>query len=273
MRLEQARSLGFRTDVAILTANGSRVTEHDGYLRIETPDNPGFFWGNYLYFARSPRSGDLERWEEKFRHEFRLSPGVQHRVFSWDTEEPGDTDQFVGAGYTLDTATVLALESGGLAEPAAGVPGLEVRPLSGDEEWEAMIRNQIACRLDGFSLAEYEPFKRRQAAGWRRLAEQGHGDWYGSFLGGRLVAECGLYFFGGLGRFQAVGTAPEFRRRGICAAMIRSICDRAFARHPRATLVMVAASEEPAERIYRRVGFLPRETSYGLCKQPAPLTI
>jgi hypothetical protein len=269
-RRESARSLGFRTDLAILEHSGTKITEHEEFLRIETPDNPGFFWGNYLYFKRAPQPGDFTRWEETFRHEFRFSSGVRHRVFSWDAEEQGDIADFQQAGYGADTASVLTLRHGEIA-PAPDARGdLEIRPLTSDADWEAMVQNQIACRLESFSRAEYEPFKRRQARNWRSMAEAGLGNWHGAFVEGKLVAECGLYFFKDLARFQAVGTAPEWRRQGLCQSLIHRLSRDALEARPHTMLVMAAAADEPAERIYRKVGFQPHEKSYGLCLRPLP---
>jgi hypothetical protein len=47
-------SLGFRTDVALRVLEGAKVTDRGDYLIIRTPDNPDFWWGNFLLLARLP---------------------------------------------------------------------------------------------------------------------------------------------------------------------------------------------------------------------------
>lgn len=261
----EVRSLGAQTDLTILAGQGARITPREGYLAVATEKNPGYYWGNFLHFREAPRAGDLARWEQLFRHEFRFQPGVLHTAFSWDGDAPGEVAPFTSAGYDHDPGTVLTL--GELRRPERAAQGLSVRELRGDAGWEGMISNQIACRPDGFELGPYELFKRRQATAYRALAERGAGDWWGAFLGDELVADCGLFFTGSLGRFQSVGTHPAWRRRGICAALIHEVSRRGLARGH--TLVMVAGTDEPAERIYRSVGYVPTERQHGVCRRPS----
>jgi ribosomal protein S18 acetylase RimI-like enzyme len=265
---EQLRSLGGRTDLAIFAGLGTRFEPREGYFVGATPGNPGFFYGNFLCFPGPPQPGDLPHWESLFRHEFRLAPDVRHFTFLWDEGGEGELAPFRAAGYTYDPGSVHTL--GELVLPTRAYAGLEVRALAGDGDWEAMIANQVACRSEGFELEPYLRFKRRQAASYRAMAERGQGAWWGGFVHGRLVADCGLYEFGEVGRFQNVGTHPDFRRRGICAALVHEVSRRAIERDPRRTLVMVAGSGEPAERVYRSVGFVLREQTYALWKPPAP---
>src|SRR5215470_5926613 len=44
----EVRSLGYRTDLAILALEGSQVTDHGDHLVIRTPGNPDYWWGNFL---------------------------------------------------------------------------------------------------------------------------------------------------------------------------------------------------------------------------------
>ncbi|MGZ3703726.1 MAG: GNAT family N-acetyltransferase, partial [Bdellovibrionota bacterium] len=263
--LADCTSLAGRTDLSILAAGGSRIRSRSEYLVIDTPGNPGYFWGNYLYFRKAPTATDVDRWQSLFRREFAAEPRVRHFTFGWDEQTPGT--EF--PEFLRDATSVLALEAAKLVKPPRAFETLLVRPLESDADWEAMVQNQISCRLEGFKLESYEPFKRRQAATFRAMSEAGRGHWWGGFVAGRLVAECGLFLFGNLGRFQAVGTHPEFRRRGICAALVHEISLRTLAANPERTLVMCAAADEPAERVYRSVGFEPRQRQWALCRYPS----
>ena len=51
------RSLGYRTDLALLTLGGSTVQQRDGYLVVRTPANPLHWWGNFLLLPYLPTPG------------------------------------------------------------------------------------------------------------------------------------------------------------------------------------------------------------------------
>jgi ribosomal protein S18 acetylase RimI-like enzyme len=265
--LQDVRALAPRTDLFIHQFRGS-LKERDGYLVAETPGNPSYFWGNFLFFPHAPRAGDLERWRELFRREFAHEPLVRHNTFAWDEESPGNNAAFVAAGFKPEVGSALSLSAPGLKASAKKRADLEIRPLATDAEWEAATHNQIACRPDGWNIDAYTPFKREQMGHYRAMVANGHGHWWGAFLRGQLVAECGLFFSGAFGRFQAVGTAPAFRRQGICSSMVFEICRRAFAEGPSRTLVIVAEENEPADFIYRSVGFIPAGRQHSLMWWP-----
>ena len=50
-------SLGFRTDLALLTASGSVVEDRGTHLVVRSPDNPSYFWGNFILLAQPPVPG------------------------------------------------------------------------------------------------------------------------------------------------------------------------------------------------------------------------
>jgi len=82
------------------------------------------------------------------------------------------------------------------------------------------------------------------------------------------VADLGVFVERGVGRYQAVGTHPDFRRRGICGALVHQAGQYAFERLGAETLVMVADEAYHAARIYESVGFQPTERQFSLCRWP-----
>jgi hypothetical protein len=44
----QVTSLGFRTDLALRVLEGAEVTDRGDYTVVRSPDNPTFWWGNFL---------------------------------------------------------------------------------------------------------------------------------------------------------------------------------------------------------------------------------
>ena len=62
----EIRSLGLRTDVALLELGGSVVEHHDDHVVVRTPDNPTYWWGNFLLVGSVPEPGETSRWLERF---------------------------------------------------------------------------------------------------------------------------------------------------------------------------------------------------------------
>ena len=66
----QVTSLGFRTDLALRVLEGAEVTDRGDYLVVRSPDNPTFYWGNFLLLGALART----------RHRGRLAGPVRRRV-------------------------------------------------------------------------------------------------------------------------------------------------------------------------------------------------
>jgi hypothetical protein len=235
------------------------LKERDEYLVVETPNNPGYFWGNYLIFPNAPKSEDQERWESLFSKEFAHQPKVKHQAFTWDKPERGTT--FLG--FEQEEASELVLKK--LQKPKTYNETVQVRALSSDQDWEDALYNQMSTRLESFACEPYFVFKKTQMQRYRRLAEAKQGKWYGAFLKNKLVADCGYFSFGGIGRFQSVGTHPDFRRQGICATLIYE-CVR---QNPQAKESVIVAELGTADRVYRSVGFEGNQSLFQLSKRPA----
>ena len=69
-------SLGFRTDLALLTASGSVVEDRGTHLVVRSPDNPSYFWGNFLLLAQPPVPGGEKEVVAAFHTEFPLADHV-----------------------------------------------------------------------------------------------------------------------------------------------------------------------------------------------------
>lgn len=126
------------------------------------------------------------------------------------------------------------------------------------------VANVAAGSLELEGEEGYRAFKERQMARYRGMVRAGLGHWFGAFLEGRLVADLGVFRDGELGRFQSVGTHPNFRRRGICGTLVYRAASYAYEAMGIRTLVMVADEHYHAARIYESVGFRPTEKQRGL---------
>src|SRR5262245_31223031 len=57
------KGLGWRTDVALLEISGSVLEDRGDHLVVITPDNPTFWWGNFVLLAAPPAdAADARQW-------------------------------------------------------------------------------------------------------------------------------------------------------------------------------------------------------------------
>lgn len=247
-------SLGFRTDLALLTATGSLVEDRGTHLVVRSPDNPSYFWGNFVLLACPPVPGGEREVVGAFRTEFPLADHVSLGIDSGDLTDESRA-AFEAAGLTVDVATVLTTSS--LQSPRE--VEADVRALSGDEEWEARARlsQQLYPQT---SEQTFMTFARRKNTQERRLVDAGRGQRFGAFIEGQLVSTAGVFVTeDGLARFQSVETDAERRRQGLAAAVVHGAGQHALDHLGVRTLVLVADTDGEAIGLYRRLGFTDSE--------------
>ncbi len=247
-------SLGFRTDLALLTASGSIVEDRGTHLVVRSPDNPSYFWGNFLLLAQPPAPGGEREVVGAFHTEF---PLAQHVSLGIDVAELADQSRaaFEAAGLTVDVATVLTASL--LQEPRE--VEAEVRTLAGDDEWEA--RSRLSQQLYPQTPEDsFMRFARQKNAQERRLVDSGRGQRFGAFVDGELVSTAGIFVTeDGVARFQSVETHTEHRRQGLAAAVVHAAGQHALDQFGVRTLVIVADTDGDAIGLYRRLGFAESE--------------
>jgi ribosomal protein S18 acetylase RimI-like enzyme len=257
----EIRSLAFRTDLALLAQSGSTVEARDGYLLVRTPDNPTFYWGNFLLLREAPEAAGP--WLAHFEQEL---PDVRHRAFGLDVPDanPAALAPFIAAGLSVEGSAVLTTTGPVEARPVDA----EVRPLGGDDDWAQRVELAQAVYDEGRPPSE---FVVRRAAAERRRCEAGHGAWWGAFEGGRLLSACGIFAASpGLARYQDVETHPDGRRRGLAGAVVAAAGRHARESLEARTLVIVADPEYDAYRLYESLGFTRSETQVGAELAPTP---
>jgi len=257
------QSLGYRTDLIFRSFDGQIIDRGD-YLVIRTPTNPAFHWGNFLLFSQPPREGDIDVWRDLFAREIGFSPSIEHQAFGWDSPdgEEGEIQPFIEAGFHLKSNVVLTSSEPSI--PARPSSLVNIRPLKTEADWERAVENQVVCREPGFEEDGYRKFQKKQMARYRKMAASGYGDWYGAFIGQKLVADLGLYHHRGVGRYQSVVTIPDFRRRGIAGTMIVEASRQAKEKFNLHTLVIVADQDSGPARLYASLGFELTEKQVGL---------
>ena len=259
-------SLEFQSDLVFWRTFGD-VIDRGEYLVISTPRRRGWYWGNLLLFGAPPSAGDDVRWRELFAREFAHDDRVQHELFAWPRldERPEVIDPFVAAGFLLDESVALAADS--VTAPPHPNDAVDVRPIESDREWNQVIDNHVATRGPRFAIDTYTPFVQARIAEYRGLVASGQGTWYGAFLGDTLAGDLGIFRTGDIARFQAVSTAPEHRRTGVCGTLVSTVSQLTLDAGAR-QLVMVADENHVAARIYQSVGFRPVDRSAGLMLYP-----
>jgi RimJ/RimL family protein N-acetyltransferase len=260
-------SMEARTDL-IFHREAGTVLDRGEYVFIETPASPNYYFGNLLFFKRPPGAGDFDRWCEAFHREFAHRPGVRHVTFKWDVRAgpTGDVEPFLQAGFEFDSNVVLLAER--VSPPPKVNAEVGVHRIATDGDWAAVIENQVRGRHPWWPEDVFREFFAGQVEIYRGLEQDGRGGWYGAYLDGQLVADLGLFRDGDVGRFQRVGTHPDFRRRGICGTLVYEVSRRALEEQNLRTLVMVADEHYHAARIYESVGFEAKEKSAAVCLRP-----
>ena len=237
MSVDSSLSLGWRTDLIFARFDGE-VTDRGSHLRVLTPGNPTYWWGNFMLFQHAPGAGDLERWMGLFEEEIVGSqPAARHRAFGVDVRERlALPPEFAAAGFVLNEATVLTLARDQLLAPRETPEGFEFRALELPRDGAAVVDKQVAVDQACHEPVGYRLFAERQMARYAAMQRAGLGHWFGlaTTVDGRpaLVASCGLFRDpargDGLGRFQVVSTHPAWRRRGLCTALVHAACRHGF---------------------------------------------
>jgi ribosomal protein S18 acetylase RimI-like enzyme len=255
----EVRSLGYRTDLALLRLGGSQVEDHGDHLLIRSPHNPTFWWGNFLLLPRVPEADETDRWLDRFAEAF---PDSRHVAFGFDGVDGSlwDLRAFADRGLRCEASTVLQASS--VHEPARTNREATYRRLLSDDDWAQSVDLRVACReVETEDPDQHRLFATRKVATNRRLTEDGHGAWFGAFVDGRLLCQMGLFSASpGLARFQSVETDPGARGRGLAGTLVHEVSRFGFEDLGAETLVMVADPDYVAVRVYRSVGFVDGET-------------
>lgn len=260
-------SLGFRSDLMLRTLAGAHVQDRGDWLVVRTPDNPGFWWGNFLLLPGPVLPGEARDWEARFVAEL---PDAAHRAYGVDgtSGDVGDPDELAALGVSSEVSTVLTATSGTIyAWPDPVVTNADCRRLVTDGDWEQALALRIACD-DLPDTSDHREFIARKLDETRRLVDTGCGAWFGGFTDGALVSGLGIFGDGmGLARYQTVETHPAHRRRGFARRLLLEAGRYAVTELSAQTLVIVADPGYHAIDLYRSAGFADAERQVQLQRQ------
>src|SRR4051794_13708837 len=134
--------LGWRTDLALLTISGSVLEDRGDHIVVRTPDNPTFWWGNFLMLAGPPTdAADARQWLGAFEAEF---PTARHRPFGTDGPRgsAADAAPFTALGLAPEVSSVMTATS--VHAPPRPNDDATYRPLDSDADWEQQVRLTMA---------------------------------------------------------------------------------------------------------------------------------
>lgn len=247
------------------------LRRRDDHLVICSPGNPTHWWGNFLLFDEPPEAGDRARWERLFAVEF---PDSRHRAFGWDRNDgalEAAPAEFGQRGYDLDRTVALVGEPGEIRSHPRANRDVTVRALSpadGQDEllWDATTELWVASRDPRLDPEIHRRFSRDRLRDLRVLFAAGHGAWYVALSPDNdVLGSCGVVVTGGRGRFQAVDTAQEHRRQGICSRLVVDAAQLSACRFGAEQLVILADVDYHALGLYESLGFRARERVSGAC--------
>jgi GNAT superfamily N-acetyltransferase len=241
------------TDLFLATAGGGTVTKHKDAFHIQTPDNPGYFHGNYLLLPEPPSADTLPAWIRRSRS---LAPDRHHVCLRWDGPACDTTTQQVATTLGMTDDSGISMTATAIAAPPRA--DLMVRPLDPVTERPAIVSLNVACdSSEQRGDPDYVAFKEGIRRAWWRWTAAGAASWWGVFDGEQLIAQCGLVRCpGGLARLQSVETHPDRRREGACATLISTVGRDALHRLGCGRVLLAADAEGPARGLYSRLGFV-----------------
>lgn len=229
-----------------------QLTDRGEYIAVKTPANPKFHWGNFVVFPSSPKNDDYQKWIQIFKSEFKTIQGIEHMLFVWDdpTGATGEIQEFINNGFSESRGVYLSAE--GVTPPQYPNNKINIRIIESESDWENLLESHP------------EEYLRNQLIQQREWTNKGTGYFFGAFYNEELVADLGIFFDDGVGRFQNVSTKEAFRRQGICGTLVHHAADYAFKQHKAKLLVMEADENYIAARIYESVGFKAIEKSMAI---------
>ncbi len=160
---------------------------------------------------------------------------------------------------------VLALDATNLHQAATIDQTAEARPFS-PADWDVWLAFELNERDPGHSVENYLPYLQSRRRLYEAMIADGLGKWWGIWQEDQLVASCGLFFTGTMGRFQLVRTHQEWRNRGLCRQLLSQVARQGLERARQ--LIIVADEHYHAQRVYRSLGFTPVARIGSLCRWP-----
>jgi GNAT superfamily N-acetyltransferase len=263
----------WRTELAVLAAQGSVISDRGRYLVVATPQNPTFHWGNFLLVLDPSSCDDAGAWVREFAACF---PGVGHVALGLPAQP--DPAPWSEQGLAVESELVLSMDRPPDRSPSAALmaAGYSVRRLSRDADWEGVVQADLADnRVEGTQPEQgFETYLRALYAARRGVSEQGGAAFFGAFTpDGTLVSRLGIVLCGPMdgarqvARYQHVGTDSAHRSRGLAGHLLGVAAAWAHDRGADRWEIHVDPGSA-AHRLYSAVGFAEVGRSWQAYRAP-----
>jgi len=236
---------------------------------FRTPLSPDYYFGNFFALKVPLMTQSLRQWESLFDQAFADLEGIRHRTFIWRPQQSDASaiDNFREAGYEYEESDIRVLNKSRLEPlPTTLNPAVQLRPFSSDADWQQWLDISVALRKEGIEEADFRHHRQDRQDSYRRLVERKLGNFYGAFVGSKLVGYAGVFHWQGLARYQDVRVVPSWQNHGIArhlvhrmASDMRLIVERQ---------VIVADANYHATKLYQSLGFDLAEREASLCLWP-----
>jgi GNAT superfamily N-acetyltransferase len=170
-------------------------------------------------------------------------------------QRPGEGElpaALLAARFRLLESLLLMAHAGPIRERLN--PAVAVTPIA---TWQAMWTYEYGSRQAFFDDPDPSPsiVNPRARDRWR---EQEHGwcRYYTAAIGGRIVGGCYVSLFEEIPTIMGVYTFAEARNRGVATAMLARTIDD-LVRAGRDVCCLFVKHDNPAEKLYRQLGFVP----------------
>ena len=238
--------LGWWTDLEVARRSGSQVAQRDGITVVRTPQNPHYYWGNFvLVGADVPAAAAQAAFQQAF-------PAADYEAIGLLGEPPA------GQWASLEVNEVRSARNCPQAVP---VDGYRLAPLRGDD-WRQAWRNEVADMP-----SSYTDFAWRRIQARERMTTTGDACFVGAFLDDRLVADLGIVVCGSIARYQSVSTVPDHRGQGL-ASWLLACAGRWAQQRGVDQWVILSEPDSAASRLYGRLGLTLVERAYQVEKVP-----
>ncbi len=215
------------------------------YLNPEDP----FRFHNYAKLERSDVgevAGQLEELRALFRARNRLP-----RFEYLEDYAPGFAAVLEKAGFEHEGRYLLMVCTPDTLRRPDAPEGLEIQPVTGASSYQQVF-DFVQTQKAGFAELDNRPVTEQEITSTRaRLGRNG------TFLGRLDGQPAGVAVFttplDGFTELVGIATAPEYRGRGIAAALTAHAAGNAFDRGVR--VAFLTAADERAGRVYERAGF------------------
>lgn len=247
-------TLGIESELMFHRINGT-VKKKGKYRVIYTKQYLDSYSGNSLLLECPPTVLNCALLEADFASLIGKPPDIKHRSFMWPmgATTKFNPSEFIQRGYEYSENIVLLANRNDLIWPAKNNTQVEIKSYSSNEDWQRWEAMLLQGNDNDMPVNEYRRYLECQRHVYQSLIGNGQGNWWGAYINGEQVANLGLFFDNGIGRFQSVLTDPSYRNQGICKTLVHHVAMQGFAKVD--ALLMVADGSHHALQLYKSLGF------------------